>query len=976
VRSPQAIRDLKLLLVACTLASLFPSYPAAGPPADTAQRLAGRVLLYSVFVHDAGDVQWEADKVLATEQMARQAADQLQGWASQYGVPLTIETGSTHVWTVFDIRNPPPNLESWKWEQGWIRDAFRSTGALHEGDDDQFASDDLILWLQRVHGPAPISVVVVFQFPFDADPSTSDEAAQQEGGPFIRMYPDGPHCSVSGYDWRAYAHEFLHAFGACDEYGCRCQCENGYLAPSYQDRSPGGETNYNCEVCGGQAALPCLMKSCALEPTLCLLTRRQIGWGDWNNNGSPDAIDFTDGLETRSLTSTDAFRLWGPAGQFLVADAAGGELKMAPRAESLGVYAFADTMPFPASNQTRLLAIPGQLLAIVAGKDSIYSCGYQNGDILGGWQFAGIGALSGSLQAAVSGNFLYAKGWGISLIRFARIDRSDGTISSWTGIANPPMPNPSNDDVSAIAVSGGFLYAAIWHWLGLYQGNQIFVVGAPLTPSGGIGAWGTLHLVTETPYPVREDIHDLVGDEGGLFLASIAYDGISLAESRIRSTRLTPDGDPVTWTEGPNLPVLRGGVRLIAATGKLFAVGGEYYGPRKEVWMTTIAGDKTTEAWTPLRDLPFATGASHLGVCATSDGDSSFLWVGGGYSGSGDHNDLYSAPLLSGTEYSPEARVSLRVPLSGGKLLKSIALRSTKPDNTALRYRFAATGTASFGSWLGPAPETNGRIVFPGDGESVTDLELQLIVTGDTRVHDITLVYTDPNPGSTPVGYDVLTTLPSSAGQCRFESVAQAGMTTADATQTPPAAPPGFAARSAFDVGTSATFDGPFEIGVRYDPLTVGSEAKLRLFHWNGTAWDDLTTSVDPIGRMVRGQTVGFSTFAVMEDTSRSDLVGVALPGTSHPLIGLDVEANAPNPFAQNTRIRFSLSSPSRTTLRVYDASGRVVRTLLDELRPGGRNEVTWDGIDGDGARVPSGVYFFQLQAGARSETKKAVLVR
>src|SRR5690606_31547207 len=132
---------------------------------------------------------------------------------------------------------------------------------------------------------------------------------------------------------------------------------------------------------------------------------------------------------------------------------------------------------------------------------------------------------------------------------------------------------------------------------------------------------------------------------------------------------------------------------------------------------------------------------------------------------------------------------------------------------------------------------------------------------------------------------------------------------------------------------------------------------------------------VDPIGRRVHGQTTTFSTFAVMEDTTRSELVGVPLPEGSRGPFTLTIEANAPNPFTQSTRIRFALSSPSRAGLRVYDASGRLVRMLLDEPRPAGRQEVTWDGRDVGGKPVPSGIYFYQLQAGARSETKKAVLL-
>ena len=52
------------------------------------------------------------------------------------------------------------------------------------------------------------------------------------------------------------------------------------------------------------------------------------------------------------------------------------------------------------------------------------------------------------------------------------------------------------------------------------------------------------------------------------------------------------------------------------------------------------------------------------------------------------------------------------------------------------------------------------------------------------------------------------------------------------------------------------------------------------------------------------------------------------------------------------------------------------MRTLVDEVRPVGKNEVTWDGRNAAGATVGSGVYFYRLDAGKFSESKKMVLLK
>ncbi len=85
---------------------------------------------------------------------------------------------------------------------------------------------------------------------------------------------------------------------------------------------------------------------------------------------------------------------------------------------------------------------------------------------------------------------------------------------------------------------------------------------------------------------------------------------------------------------------------------------------------------------------------------------------------------------------------------------------------------------------------------------------------------------------------------------------------------------------------------------------------------------------------------------------------------------------NIPNPFNPSTSIHFTLASRERVSIAIYDATGAVVRTLLDEERPAGANEVMWDGRDARGNVMSSGVYFCRLMAGSISETRKMTLLK
>ena len=86
---------------------------------------------------------------------------------------------------------------------------------------------------------------------------------------------------------------------------------------------------------------------------------------------------------------------------------------------------------------------------------------------------------------------------------------------------------------------------------------------------------------------------------------------------------------------------------------------------------------------------------------------------------------------------------------------------------------------------------------------------------------------------------------------------------------------------------------------------------------------------------------------------------------------------NVPNPFNPTTLIRYDV--PDRggvVTLRIYDVSGTLIRTLLDGPQTAGQKTVTWNGRDNRGQRLTSGVYFYQLQAPGYEKTLKMVLVQ
>jgi hypothetical protein len=85
---------------------------------------------------------------------------------------------------------------------------------------------------------------------------------------------------------------------------------------------------------------------------------------------------------------------------------------------------------------------------------------------------------------------------------------------------------------------------------------------------------------------------------------------------------------------------------------------------------------------------------------------------------------------------------------------------------------------------------------------------------------------------------------------------------------------------------------------------------------------------------------------------------------------------NQPNPFSASTSIAFELPGAAPVGLRIYDARGRLVRTLADGNVARDLSTFEWDGRDDRGGKLGPGVYVYRLDAGNRTLSKTLLLLR
>jgi hypothetical protein len=89
-----------------------------------------------------------------------------------------------------------------------------------------------------------------------------------------------------------------------------------------------------------------------------------------------------------------------------------------------------------------------------------------------------------------------------------------------------------------------------------------------------------------------------------------------------------------------------------------------------------------------------------------------------------------------------------------------------------------------------------------------------------------------------------------------------------------------------------------------------------------------------------------------------------------------ELHANHPNPFNPQTTIEYSLAQSGRVQIRVFDAGGHLVRSLVDRVEAPGEHHVDFDGRDDRGQPLASGVYLYRLDAGRTTLSRKMVLLK
>ncbi|MFQ5607215.1 MAG: FlgD immunoglobulin-like domain containing protein, partial [Candidatus Zixiibacteriota bacterium] len=179
------------------------------------------------------------------------------------------------------------------------------------------------------------------------------------------------------------------------------------------------------------------------------------------------------------------------------------------------------------------------------------------------------------------------------------------------------------------------------------------------------------------------------------------------------------------------------------------------------------------------------------------------------------------------------------------------------------------------------------------------------------------------------------------------------------------------------------TLSGFNSLQIRYPAVSAESdgidsalELSLRIHHWDdaGSEWKLVGGSVDTDQNEVSAEITELGAYALFTTDIQTDVddggTGSIVP--KH----FELHQNFPNPFNPTTTISYSLPQRAEVTVTIYNILGEKVRVFTEGRKSAGRHSVTWNSRNESGKPVASGVYFYKVQAGEFSASRKMVLLK
>lgn len=181
------------------------------------------------------------------------------------------------------------------------------------------------------------------------------------------------------------------------------------------------------------------------------------------------------------------------------------------------------------------------------------------------------------------------------------------------------------------------------------------------------------------------------------------------------------------------------------------------------------------------------------------------------------------------------------------------------------------------------------------------------------------------------------------------------------------------------------TWDGAAWVNVNrstYGYDSRGNQTSWLDESWNGSSWenDEQGTTTYNSSNLPEVTIIQLWTSGAWINDTRLEYSypgGTDVADSPHAVPESFALTNYPNPFNPSTIIRFALPATDQVSVAIYDATGRLIRTLLhNETVGAGVHEIRWDGTNAGAHPVASGVYFYSVRGSRFTQTRRCLLLK
>ncbi len=673
-----------------------------------------------------------------------------------------------------------------------------------------------------------------------------------------------------------------------------------------------------------------------------------------------------------------------------------------------GLIWTAENSGLPAAFEAQNIAVKGAIVLMVIGVP--YPGGpelYRSSNGGQNWCVINYPFTNDIDCAAFDGENIFVGTWG-----GGGIYRSTDNGENWAPVDNGIVIDTTDpqQSVNVLTVCGANVYAATswggvykstdngdtWTATGLTKSNVFAMIAAPngniyvlkdFKNIDGIHVGGSI-LLSPDAGATWTEIDSALGSNYGMSLATVqnTVGGVGLfVGTGSRGVFLTTDNG-VTWIQAglPNTwitalaasPDGTGGTELFAGdfSGSIMGNSGNVFfsSNKGQTWITTTLNSPVSA----LAISPNESGGANLYavgstifLCSTDNGTS---WVTTGFPKMAYTPPLAITPSSDGTG---GANIfvgidSVFLSTDDGASWNACADSGlTCPTGTSI-YSFAACGTNLFAALSGHG----GIFLSTNDGESWSPLPglpkcdvASFVQSGGNQfMATDSGVFLSTNDGNDWVAVNSgLKNLDVNALAAVYDNIF-AGTSGSGAFRTTNDGAKWVAAGlKGMDICALAVVDSNLFAGTSTGGVYLTTDMGA---HWNSVN-NGLTNNV--VNALVQnGKDIFAGTGSGICRRPLSEMITSVKKGTQLPA-SFALFQNYPNPFNPTTTISYELSANSYVTLQVYDVLGREVATLMNERENAGSHNVRFDA-----SKLPSGVYFYRLQAGSHTATKKLLLLK